>query len=65
MKTFNVTVEKTQYLSGIVKVPAQNPRKAISKVEKLINNGKLQTTDVEWGDPDYNDGSFKTTGDVD
>lgn len=63
-KEFNVTVEKMQYLSGVVKVTAQNFRKAISKVDKLINTGKLQTTMIEWGDPDYEDGSFTTTGDV-
>jgi hypothetical protein len=64
-KEFKVTVEKMTYYSGIVKVTAQNPRKAQSKVDKLIYTGKLQTTMVEWGDPDYEDGSFKTTGDVD
>ena len=63
-KKFNVTVEKMQYLLGDVKVTAQNYNEAISKVDKLIRTGNLQITQVDWGDPDYEDGSFKTTGDI-
>ena len=63
-KEFEVTVEKMQYLSGVVKVTAQNPDAAIKKIQDKIYSGKLQTTMIEWGDPDYEDGSFTTTGDV-
>ena len=63
-KTFKVSVEKTLYCTGIVEVKAQNPDKAIEKVQAMIDAGQLQTTAVEWGDLIYEDCSFSTTGDV-
>jgi hypothetical protein len=62
---FSVSVEKALYCTGTVKVYAQTADEAIDKVEARITKGELQTTDVEWNDPQYEDASFKTTGDVD
>ena len=64
MPKFQVTVEKTMYCSGVVEVTAKTSEEALAKVEKKIESGKLQTTNVKWDDPEYEDGSFKTTGDV-
>jgi hypothetical protein len=64
-KTFLVCVEKKQYLTGHVKVEAKDLDAAIRDVRNQIDNGDLQTTDVTWGDPEYEDDSFDTTGDVD
>ena len=64
MKEFNVTVEKTQYCSGIIKVKAPDADAALKKVSNQIQSGKLQTTAVNWDEPEYQDGTFKTTGDI-
>lgn len=61
---YKVTVEKTQTLSGIVEVKASDPFAAQETVDRDIQSGKLQTTAVSWDDPEYDDGSFKTTGDI-
>jgi len=61
---FKVTVEKTLYCSGVVEVDARNSDEAFKKVSKLIQSGKLQTTMVNWDDPEYQDGTFQTTGDI-
>jgi uncharacterized protein involved in type VI secretion and phage assembly len=61
---YKVTVEKTQTCSGIVEVEAGGPVAAQEAVDRDIESGTLQTTAVNWDDPDYNDGSFKTTGDI-
>jgi len=61
---YKVTVEKTQTCSGIVEVEADGPVAAQEAVDRDIESGKLQTTAVNWDDTDYNDGSFKTTGDI-
>ena len=63
-KEFDVTVEKTLYCSGVIKVKAKNSDEALKKVSGQIQSGKLQTTAVNWGDPEYQDGTFQTTGDV-
>lgn len=64
MNTFKVTVEKKMYASGVVEIKAKDADEAQKEVNELINSGKLQTTDVEWDDAEYEDGSFGTTGDV-
>lgn len=64
MKEFEVTVEKTLYCSGTIKVKAKNSEAALKQVSDKINSGKLQTTHIEWGDSEYQDGTFQTTGDV-
>jgi hypothetical protein len=61
---FKVTVEKTMTASGIVEVSARTADEAFVKVYKRITSGKLQTTDITWDDPEYDDDSFKATGDV-
>jgi hypothetical protein len=64
MSKFEVTVEKTQYLSGTITVTAKDSDAALKQVQDKIYSGELQTTMVEWGDPEYQDGTFHTTGDV-
>lgn len=61
---YKVTVEKTQTLSGIVEVEAADATAAQEAVDRDIQSGKLQTTAVSWDDPEYDDCSFQTTGDV-
>ena len=65
MKEFDVSVQKQMTCTGSVKVQAENGVDAIRKVKEQIRNGKLDTSSVEWGDPEYEDCSFDTTGDVD
>ena len=67
MKNFNVTVEKMYRVSGVITVKANSPEEANDKRDDKILSGKLQTNDpkINWGDMDYEDSSFKTTGDVD
>lgn len=65
---YKVSVEKRMYCTGIVKVPKSedmDPDGAIELVEDRIESGELQTTEVEWDEPSYEDMSFATTGDVD
>ena len=64
MKMYTVSVEKTLYCTGSVAIQASSAQAAENKVKKQINSGHLQTTAVVWSDPDYQDGSFQTTGDV-
>jgi len=61
---YKVTVEKTQTCSGIIEVEAHGPVDAQDQVDRDIQSGTLQTTAVNWDDPEYDDGSFKTTGDT-
>jgi hypothetical protein len=65
MKTFKVSVERKLYVTGYVKVWARDEFAALRTVNNKIAEGTLQTTDVEWGEPEYEDHSFDTTGDVD
>lgn len=61
---FSVNLEKTLYCTGSVNVQAESEDKAIELIEARIDKGELQTTAIMWGDPTYEDMSFKTTGDV-
>jgi len=65
MPKFKVSVEKRMYCTGAVEVEAQDADAAQEDVQEHINRGTLQTTTVEWNDPEYEDCSFATTGDVD
>lgn len=64
-KKFLVSVEKTEYQTGLVMVFAENSEEAVDQVNDMISIGSLEMSTVEWGDPTYEDNSFKTTGDVD
>lgn len=64
MPKFKVSVEKTLYCTGSVEVTAKDSDAALKKVSDKINSGKLQTTSINWGDVEYQDNSFQTTGDV-
>ena len=63
-ETYDVTVEKEMLCSGTVKVVADNCDDAVAKVDAMILEDKLRTVDVEWGEPEYVDFTFQTTGDV-
>ena len=58
MPKYQVSVEKRLYCTGTVEVTAKDPDEAILKVRKRIDKGTLQTTQVEWSDPEYEDSSF-------
>ncbi len=64
MAKFQVSVEKRLYATGIVEVSARDADTAIKKVSHMIDTGKLQTSQIEWTEPEYEDSSFDTTGDV-
>ncbi len=64
---YKVSVEKMTRHTGFVLVDSKNVKtadEATELVNKRIANGDLQTSAVEWDDPEYEDGSFCTTGDV-
>ena len=65
MAKFNVSVEKRMYATGVVEVDANSADEAQEKVEESINSGALEMSTVGWGEPEYEYGSFATTGDVD
>ena len=65
MPTYKVSVQKRLYTTGAVKVIATNEDEAIENVQARIYRGNIQTSDVEWDDPTYEECSFDTTGDVD
>jgi hypothetical protein len=66
---FKVSVEKQHTTTGVIEVEAADADAAIPKVEEMMVNQQnpLQTTSGEilWDEPEYDDGSFTTTGDVD
>jgi hypothetical protein len=65
MPTYRVNVDKSYYATGSIDVEAKTPAKAIAKVNSLIARGKLNIDDIDnWGDIEYQIGSFKTTEDV-
>jgi hypothetical protein len=61
---YKVSVEKRMYATGAVAVDCGDPDMAVQLVQKKISNGDIQTADVEWGEPEYEDSSFWTTDDV-
>jgi hypothetical protein len=65
MPKFKVSVEKKLYCTGVVDITAKNSVEAIKKVNTKILTGKLQTTAIDWDDPQYEDFTFRVTGDVD
>lgn len=65
MSNYLVSVEKRLYCTGHIKVDAENPDQAISAVRAMIDKGLLQTTEIKWNEPEYEDSSFDTTGDID
>ena len=67
MPKFRVSVEKRLYCTGVVEITAKDADAAIKQVSDKINTGALQTTaiTIKWNDPEYEDFSFTTTGDVD
>jgi len=66
MPKFTVSVEKRLYCTGSIEVNAENADQAVQAVQILIDQGKIQTTEIKnWSDPEYEDCSFTTTGDVD
>lgn len=65
LTTFEVSVEKRMYATGIVTVKAKTADQAVQMVQDQIVKGELQTTAVDWGDPEYEDDSFMVTWDVD
>ena len=62
---FRVSVEKRMYCTGTVTVDCASDHDAIDLVQSQIDSGVLQTTMVDWDEPQYEDCSFVTTGDVD
>lgn len=64
MAKFGVSVEKTLYCTGVIEVEAENATEAEEKVNSGIIDGTYTSDKIDWDDPEYDDFSFKTTGDV-
>ena len=64
-RTYEVSVEKRMYCTGIYRIEANSPEEAQEEVDKMIEKGYLQTTAIDWDNPQYEDMSFCTTGDID
>lgn len=62
---YSVTVEKKMYLTGAVDVDADSPDQAIAIVQARIESNELLMENVSWNDPQYEEGSFFATDDVD
>lgn len=65
VQLYTVSVEKRLYCTGKIQVLASSPNDAVKRVDDMIGHGKLQTAEIVWSDPEYEDSSFGTTGDVD
>jgi hypothetical protein len=55
---FTVFVEKKMVFPGVVRIKAHDPEDAVRRVQSKIDKGEIQTTDVEWDKPEYEDFSF-------
>jgi hypothetical protein len=62
---FEVPVEKRMCATGKVSVDCDNAEQAVKMVQNQIDTGVLQTTMIEWDEPQYEDCSFTTTDEVD
>jgi hypothetical protein len=58
---YEVGVTKRMYTNGFVTVHCDKPGEAIAIVQNQINKGILQSSMVEWDEPEYEDCSFVTT----
>lgn len=57
MKRFKVPFLKRQFVGGYRVYEGETKEEALAKAEAHLLDG-LQTTDVTWGEPEYEDGSF-------
>ena len=68
MTKYIVSVEKQARITGGILVWAETPEQAQIIIDNRMKNKEkpLQTDDgdIEWGDYEYTDGTFQTTGDV-
>jgi hypothetical protein len=56
---YQVMVEKQMLVTGVVEVESTSSGDAVFQVSRRIYKGELQTTDVQWDDPEYIDHTFK------
>jgi len=61
---YEVQVEKKMRAIGTVFVECDDDQQAIAMVRDQIQTGDLQTTHVQWQDPEYEDESFEVTNEV-
>ncbi len=61
---YYVQVEKTMKCFGIIEVEARSCTDAVKKVQKGIDQDVTRTVDALWDEPEYDDFSFGTTGNV-
>lgn len=64
-RKFKVSVEKRMYCTGVVEVVALDAEDAEDIITVKIASGQLKPEHVQWSDPQYEDLSFGSTGDVD
>lgn len=62
---YSVSVEKTTRSTGSVTVDCDTAEQALELVQRQIGSGELKPHNVEWDEPEFEDFSFNTTGDVD
>lgn len=61
---YSVGVEKYMRCTGRIAVLAESEDEALDIAADSIDTGVLQTTDVPWGESEYEDLSFSTTGEI-
>ena len=61
MKTFTVDFVKTLYVRGTKTFQAETAEEAAGKADAALHDtvNPLQTTDIRWGDPQYEEGSLE------
>ena len=66
MAAFRVFVEKEYVVRGHIEVQAGSRHEALQVIEKQMDERRLQTVDarIQWGEPEYIDFSFQTTGEA-
>lgn len=63
---YQVQLEKMQVVYGTVAVNAKSKDDAVNKVQGMVKDRALHATheDISWGEPQYVDFSFQTTGEA-
>jgi len=67
MPRYRVSISREMYQTGYIEVNTESPDDAQKEVDALMSGkNPLQTNDprIEWGEPQYEDFSMQTTGDV-
>lgn len=58
---YKVSFTKTMFVRGTKIIEAAGPAQALDQADALLHDPlrPLQTTDIDWGEPQYEEGSLK------